>query len=148
MKKYISIILIVIILLVIGFTQFSEFNKKEDTIKVGQTVFSIPQGYEIGPNDALGGNTISNGTNKISIKERNENISKCLKDYIDYHNGSVHVDNLLIDGNNISKTTHYNDTHTHHYFFVKNNKVYDFYATDGNKKMDSTVINIITSNNN
>lgn len=145
MKKYIAIIVIVIILLIIGFTQFSDFNKKEDTIKVGQTVFSLPEGYKLGPNDSLGGNTINNGTNRISIKERNENITKCLEDYIDYHNGSVHIDNIIIDGNNISKTTHYNDTNTHHYFVVKNHKVYDFYATDGNKKMDSTIINMIIS---
>ena len=147
MKKYIAIIVIVvvIILLFMGVTQFSEFNKKEETIKVGQAVFSLPEGYEPGTTDSLGGNTINNGTNRISIKERNENITQCLDDYIDYHNGSVYVENILIDGNNISKTTRYNDTNTHHYFVEKNHKVYDFYATDGNKNMDSTIINMIIS---
>lgn len=146
MKKYIAIIVIVIILLVIGFTQFSEFNKKEDTIRVGRATFTLPEGYEVGPNDALGGNTINNGTNRISIKERpDENITKYLNDYVDYHNGSVSIDSFVIEGNNISKTTVFNDTNTHHYFVVKNHRVYDFYASDGNKKMDSTVISMITS---
>ena len=146
MRKYIAILLIVIILLVIGFTQFSEFNKKNDSINVGRATFTLPKGYEIGPNDALGGNTINNGTNKIGIKEKNdENISRYLNEYIAYHNNSVHVDNFVIDGNNISRTSVSNDTNTHDYFVVKNHKVYDFYASDGNKKMDSTIISMITS---
>lgn len=146
MKKYIAIIAIVIILLIIGFTQFSEFNKTEDTLTVGKATFSMPESYKSGPNDALGGNTITNGSNTIGIKERgDENISKYLNEYIEYHNESVKVENFVIDGNNISKTTHLNDTNTHHYFVVKNHKVYDFYASDGNKKMDSTIIDIITS---
>ena len=127
-----------------------KLSDSDSTFKVGATTFNMPDGYHEGTPNEFGATNITNGTNSIFIVENNDsNIMSYITEYENYINNSRHqsmsIVNFTIDNTQIYKTDNKDDPNIIHYWFVKNKKTYDIYTWDGNKKMDSIVINMITS---
>lgn len=147
MKKKLFLITIAMVFLIFSSCAYAGwFDSK---IKVGDTDFKLPDGYHEGKMNKFGAVNITNGTNSIFLFEQDDaNIQKYINNYkkeIQKQNQSMTIKNFTIDNIVIYKTNNNNNPNTIHYWFVKNNKTYDVYTWDGNKDMDSIVINLIKS---
>lgn len=150
-KKYVLMILIIVILiLIIGFLIYSpNFINQSKTINVGNSNFTMPEGYHMGEKNKFGAVSITNGSNSIFLLE---NEGTDVQGYIHSYekilmgkNETMNVTIFNIDNMEIYKAISLNNTNNIHYFFIKNNKTYDIYTWDGNSNMDSTVIKLIGS---
>lgn len=147
--KTILIIALVIILAIIGIVAYNTFNFSEQTCTVGAATFTLPPGYSEGAKNPYGATNITNGNNTIFIYEYNgSNISEHINEYGNFlkeKNESLDTTKLEIDNNIIYKTSNVKNKATVHYWFAKGNKTYDIYKWDGNKDMDSMVIDLVKS---
>lgn len=142
-------ILIIVLIIIIGFLCYSQFvnntNDNKQYVVVGHSKFIIPEGYKIG-HDQNHAKNLSNGTNSIFLLENNgTDINKYINGYKDYFNNSVVIEKLRVGDYEVYKLTPPNNSNTHHYYFVKDKRVYDIYIWDGNPNIDSEV-NTILSN--
>lgn len=148
-KKYVLIILFIIVLLLAA--NFLIFNpyKFENTFTVGSSKFNMPEGYEKVSTDS-GVVTISDGgKNKIFIDEADEkNINKYISKYekrIASKNQTMTVENITMDNITLYKTNNIDNPGTIHYIFVKNKKVYDVYTWSGTKDLGSIALELAKS---
>ncbi|WP_407453399.1 hypothetical protein [Methanobrevibacter sp.] len=145
-----SILIIIIVIIIIGFATYNQFyNQNSDSIKVGETEFTIPQGYSEGILNTTGDVNLTNGSNSLIIKEYDDtDIQKHINDYINANknrNYTTKISNLTVDKINIYKSNIVNNTNTLHYWFIKHDKVYTVVTWDGNKNTDGKVIELISS---
>ena len=148
-KKFIIIALIIIVLLILGCFIYLDFFNQSNVIKVGNSNFTIPDGYHKGEVNEFGALSITNGSNSIYLSENN---GTDVQGYINIYgnilkekNESINVTSLNIDNFEIFKVTSVNNTNNVHYFFINNNKTYDIYTWGSNDKLDRVIINLIES---
>ena len=146
MKKKNILIIIIVLIILIGVANFTLLNN-EKTVKVGDTTFSIPSGYNVGTSNNLGDTNITNGENSIFIKEHSTtDLHGYLTEYEKYVkslNDTVKVTCSTVDNVNVYKVEKNNDSQVIHYFFVKNGRTYEIYVWDNNPNLDNLVPELI-----
>ena len=153
-KKFGLIIFIVILLLVIfGFMFFNQYHP-ENQIKVGNTIFGLPEGFHQGTNNTENDINITNGYDTLFFKEcGDDNITKYINKYKKYihdkNNNTtvVKINNFTVDNILIYKSTIVNDSSTIHYWFEYNNKTYSIYTWSGNNNYNNIVKDIVKTLN-
>ncbi|MBE6489638.1 MAG: hypothetical protein E7Z83_02140 [Methanobrevibacter sp.] len=144
-KKHYILIAAIIIILLIGFSVFNGSLNFQKEVKVGNSIFTLPNGYTEGSVNSNGDINLTNGTNAIFIKEYNESINSCVDAYKNFktkNNYSIKVQEFNIDTINGYKSTISNESNTH-YWFSYNNKTYCIYSWDENNNLDTTVIELM-----
>ena len=125
-KKY-TIIIIVILLLFIGFAEYSKMSNEKKVINIKGTNFTIPDKYYKSGLNENGDINITNGTNSLFIGHYNETKKKKhINDYFNYctsHNQSATFSNLTIENIIVYKTV-INQNNFKTYWFEKNNQTY------------------------
>lgn len=144
-----SIVLICVILIIfIGFLAYTNFTNQND-LKFNKTTFHLPDGFKEKGLTVSGDRNVSNGYESIYFHEYNNNdINNYVNNYIHERNESnftAILTNFTVDNTTVYKTTIVNQTHSIHYWFVKNNNVYSIYTWDGDKKTDKIVEDLIRS---
>lgn len=144
-KKIIYILIIILILLVSFIGVFTYF---QNTIKVGEAYFTLPEGYECVANGAY--TNITNDKNEYIILSYNDtnDVKKVVNDYIKYnnnHNLSISLSNSNIGEYTVYKSTMENNTGIVHYWFVYNNKVYQIYTHSANSNVEKIICDLISS---
>lgn len=146
-KKWI-IIICVMILLVVGFIAFYSYTNHENEVKIGESIFQIPDGYHIGNSTKDGAVNLTNGTNNIYInKYDDKNVKEYVNAYIDKaeeYNHTAKISNFTV-GKTLVYKSNINKSSNVHYWFVKNNKTYTIYSLDKNPEIDSITIKLIES---
>ena len=142
-------LLIIIILIVIGIVVYNNSIEK-DQIQIGNTIFSMPEGYSIKQSNETEAN-ITNGFNTFFISKcNNNNIKKLIDDYKtlkEEDNCTIHESNITINNLIVYKATVTNDTSYVHYWFNYNNETYTIYTWDANKNMDEVISDLINKSN-
>lgn len=149
-KKYILIILLVVILLAIGVTFYSgSFNQNK--ISVGNAEFTIPDGYHKGVNNQLNDLNLTNGYNSIFFaKYDGEDVESSVDEmsaFIKNQNQTPYLTNFTVDNVLVHKLTIINNTQYYRYWFVDNGVTYCIYTWDGNANTDNLVTDLIKSIN-
>ncbi|MBR3139447.1 MAG: hypothetical protein IKF11_01080 [Methanobrevibacter sp.] len=148
-KKLIMVLMAIAILLIMSVAVYAIPFFGPEILTVGNCSFDMPDGYSLNGTNKYCATAISNGTNTIYLLEQNStDVNKYIKEYensIKEKNESMKIQNLTIDGMKIYKTDNKDNPNTVHYWFVKGNHTYDIYKWDANKKMDTTVMNLINS---
>lgn len=145
-KKY-SIILVIIVLIIIGLIGHVFLFNSQKTVDVGDTCFTLPDGYSIGNLNKDGDINITNGDSDIFINEYNDNnIDKHIDKYlasVNKTNYTFEYSNFTINNNSISRVDV--EGKTVHYWFIINEKVYTIYSWNENDDLDSIVLGLIKS---
>lgn len=141
------VLIIIIVVIVIGIGIFDFFN--QNTVKVGESTFNIPEGYREGNLNEVGAVNLTNGYSSIFLSEYNTtDVESYVEGYVknlEDQNISVDVVNYTVDDVMVYKSDNKNDSGNIHYWFVKNNKMYTVYTWDGSKEIESVVENFINS---
>lgn len=136
--------MIIILLLIIGFLLFNNFSTQNSTVKIGDAVFTLPNGYKEDGVNEYGALTITNGTNSIYLVEHNDkDISKHVSEYenvTNYKNETMRIENFTMNNTLFYKTNNVDNPNTVHIWFVKNNNTYDIYKFDKNSKFQDSVM--------
>lgn len=115
-------------------------------MSVDGVTFDIPDSYSVVEDNNKF--NLTNGKNSIFIKKTTTNdINKTIEDYIkskEMMNNTFKVINLNIDDIDIYKVSVDNTTISH-YWFEKNNKVYEVYTWSANQNTDLIVSDLIKS---
>ena len=142
------LLVILIAVLSIGFL----FNSTDNKVEVGSTYFSLPSGFEqesMIKEDNFVAVNITNGKNTIKIVEyKNTNVKNLIDNYIkikNQDNHTVKVETLEIDSKPVYKSTDTSDSKIIHYWFEKNNKVYEIYSWDANSNTAGVIEKLISS---
>ena len=148
-KKIVIIVLaIVALLLIVNFTIINPINT-ENKVTVGSTNFILPEGYIQGDTNTFDAVNITNGTNTVFISESDDdNITKVVRSYrknIENKGQTMTVDRFHMDNYIFYKTNNVDNPGNIHYFFEKNNKVYDVYCWDGNADLGSIALELAKS---
>lgn len=147
-KTIIIIILCIILIIIAGLVIFS--HSINNTIKVGQTNFNIPQGYAEVYTKNNSANIIK-GKNSIGIVCYDDNnINEHVNNYtLMKKNESIDIETREFNINNIQvfKSNAENDNSTIHYWFINNNKVYEICSWNGDSNTDNIARNLIESTN-
>lgn len=145
-KKIIGILIIVLIIIICGVTLFNSFN---NDVTVGNTTFSLPNGFQNAGFTDSGNVNISNGYESIYIHEFDDNnITKHVNEYVNdriENNFTSNLTNFTVGNKVVYKTVIINQTHSMHYWFINDNKTYSIYTWDGIPKMDQIVSDLILS---
>lgn len=138
-------LLIVIVLILVGSFIFYEVNYNINHAKLGVAYFEIPEGFhEVNTPNII---NLTNGTNSIFIlKHTNNDIGSAIKEYKNMigNNYSVNITKFRINNIEVSKST-INGSNTIHYWFIKNDNLYEIYTWSGNSQTDSIVNGLISS---
>lgn len=142
--KYIAGILIIAVLLLIGAGLI--INDK-DCIKIENTKFKIPDGYNVTDNGKV--YNLTNGKDSICIEKKvgNLDINSTIDHYLKIkqkENASAKVSNLTADNILIYKVDIKNSTSCH-YWFEDNGKVYSIFTVNKSINTDPLVISLINS---
>ncbi|MBQ2832677.1 hypothetical protein [Methanobrevibacter sp.] len=151
-KSILFVIIIVILLVIIGFMGLNMINNStnstQETVLVGSSNFTLPEGYHEGESNSYGDVNITNGEISIFLLEYHDSdLNKHIGDY----NNSINDENQTLSltnftYNNIMVYKAINNAHpnTVHYWYVCNNKTYSIYSWDyGN--LDDIVTELIQS---
>lgn len=148
-KKYKILILILIISLfligIIGYLNI--FNQNQ--IQIGGQNFKLPNGYYEGSLNDAGDVNLTNGYNTIFIacydgNNTSQYVEKT-KSFVESQNFTPIITNFTFKNIYVDKLTLENNTQYSHYWFKKDNKIFDIYTWDGNNNMDKMVSNLIES---
>ena len=132
--KYIIIILAILLIVVGGYYLICS----TDSVKVGNTYFSIPEGYSVTDNGKY--YNFTSGNNSMCLRkdiESNANVS--IEGYI---NNKYVKDNVTVDISNFNanvpayKATIKEDSRVQYYWFDDGGKVYIFYTWSSNSNSD------------
>ena len=153
-KKFGLIILIVILFLAIfGFMFFNQYNNAENQIKVGNTLFNLPEGFHQGTANKANDINVTNGYDTLFFKECGDsNITKYIKEYKNYkheeNNTTIdNINNFTVKNIVVYKSTVVNESSSIHYWFDYNNKTYSIYTWSANGNCDSIVKDIVNNLN-
>jgi hypothetical protein len=149
MNKKIILILAIILLLIIGFCVFTNMPLKENEIKVGNTIFTLPDGYNKSDVNDFGNVNITNGNNSLSISAANDNdiikyTTKYNQNAID-RNYSINFTNITIGNIPVYKSTLLNNSQVTHYWFVDKEQVISISTWDADKNTEKSVLKLIES---
>ena len=121
-------------------------NIPQNSIKVGHTYFTLPQGYEEVNSDGRTAN-IAKNNNTIAITYYSDtDIMGHVKNYtIQKKNDTIQTTEQTINNIKVYKSTIKNDTKTAHYWFISDNKVYEFCSWRGDQNTDNIAYDLIKS---
>lgn len=148
-KKSIAIIILVIILLGVGFAfyyQHYQSSTSSDTVKVGSSKFVIPNGYHAVENN--GSVNVTDGKASLCLHCHNDSD---IMGHVNYYsnvkkskNESINITNFNVNGITVYKSNLV-DKKNIHYWFMKNDELYEFYTWQGNQNTDKLVSTLISS---
>lgn len=148
-KKYIALICVILII-IIGFLAYTNFAN-QNNLKLNKTTFHLPEGFHENGLTTTGDVNVTNGYESIYFHEyNNSDVKNCVNSYIHERkesNFTPILTNFTAGNTTVYKTTIANQTHSIHYWFVKNDNVYSVYTWDGNKKTDKLVTDLIMTAN-
>lgn len=144
-KKYILIIIIIIVLIAIPLAVI--YTDSSNQVQIGSNTFKLPQGFKVVDSSKSDVVNITNGYDTIYLKECGDNditkyVNKYVKDIKD-NNKTAKTKNFTVDNVIVYKSTVVNNTHTIHYWFEHNGKVYTCYTYDANKNTEDIVTDLI-----
>ena len=144
--KYVIIIIAVILLLSIGFFVYENYSN-QNTIKVDNAIFAMPEGFHFaGDAKDL---TITDGSSSIGfLSHDGKNLTKHVNEYIKLKkkdNFSTHIENFTVNDVFVSKSNVVGDNKTVHYWFVVKDKVYEIFTRDANSNTENIIKDIISS---
>ena len=152
-KKTIALIsVIAILVIIIGFLVFTQFSSpsNENYIVVGNTNFTLPEGFHVGATNKLGDINITNGTCTVFIsKHDSDNITTYVKGYeksVKAQNGTITLSNVTVDNITVCKSVN-NQSGVEHFWFTKNGKVFSIYEWKNYSNFDDLVFELIRSTN-
>lgn len=149
MDKKIKILILVIIIALIAVGVITNMPLKENEIKVGNSIFTLPDGYNKSDIKEFGNENITNGTNSLSISAANNNdIVKFMKDYnqsATNRNYTVEFTNFTIGKLPIYKSTLTNNSRVTHYWFVDKDQVISISTWNEDKNTQEKVVQLIES---
>lgn len=144
-----SLILLVVCILVFSFvalTYAGVFNH-EESVKIGDVNFKLPEGYKYMGANKHGYETASNGLNGFCLDCYNDiNISKHIQDYkkdCDSKNKTYKTSNFTVGGINVYKLV--DSKNASQYWFVHDGKTYNFSTWKKVSNMDDIVKSLINS---
>ena len=150
-KKYTIVIIIIVILMFIGFTEYTKISHDEKVINLNGTNFTIPDKYHESGSNKNGHINITNGTNSFFIGYyKDPYIKSHINEYFNYSsnkNQTVSFSNLTVENNLVYKTVN-NQNHVRSYWFEKNNQTYLIHDGGDNSIEESTFLDLIKSTNN
>ncbi|WP_298501552.1 hypothetical protein [uncultured Methanobrevibacter sp.] len=149
MNKYIKILILVIIISLIALCVFNNMPLRENEIKVGNTIFTLPDGYAKSNVNEFGNINITNGNNSLSISAANNNdIIKYINEYnqsANDRNYTAIFKNFTVGDVPIYKSTLLNNSRVNHYWFVDKDKVIAISTWDAENNTDDIVLKLIES---
>lgn len=136
-KSIIFVLIIIILLLIVGFMGYNLINNNKpstpETVLVGTSNFTLPDGYYVGKSNNYGDLNITNGKISIFLLEYPDgNLSKYVVNYENSINQSVVLTNFTYNNIVVFKGTPSIQSNTVHYWYVCNNKTYSVYSWDYN----------------
>ena len=144
-KKIIIVSVILVILIVcVGFFIYSN-----NTVKVDNTYFSIPEGYSAFDND--GYFNITNGKEYMCIIKNvsHDDLNKSMNSYIktkkSNENTTVSISNFSVNNYTIYKSVSNSNGHVYHYWFADDSKIYEFFTWSGDSNSDYIVSKLVMS---
>ena len=154
MNNKLYALIIILLLVVIGFLIFSgDFSNGSTTFVVGDTNFTLPDGYSIKGLNDLGDLILisDDGKNPIYIAKYNNKgtVKGIMKDYVsgrEQLNESISVSNLTINGIEMYKSTNEKNG-ANHFWFGSKGDVYSIYTWNKNKDIDNIVIQLLSNSN-
>lgn len=115
-----------------------------NTVKVGSSELTLPDGYYDDGFNKFGDVQITDGKHPIYLIEYNDtDANKHAQEYLASQKGtneSVTLSQFDIDGRTIYKSSSDKRPSTVHYWFEKGNKSYEIYKWNQNPKMDELVM--------
>ena len=147
MDKKILGIIIILTIIVGAFILVYETNYVHNSVKVGNTYFTLPYGYhEVNTNGHI---NITDGNTPMGLGvHEDSDIDKYIDKYIKLNekkNVSVKIHEFKVNDVIIHKSLVENNTRVIHYWFINDGKVYEFYTWFGNSKTDEVVSDLIKS---
>ena len=143
MNKKIIGIVVIIAILILGFSIYTQ-----NTIKVGNTYFAIPEGYTVV--DEGDYYNLSSNINSICIvkKVHEENVKTLIDGYShskkSSENDSLEITKFNVDNYTVYKSVSSKNPKTLHYWLVKDEKtIYEFFTWSGDSNTDRIVTNLI-----
>lgn len=141
--KYAGVLLIIFLLIIMGFLLFNNFST-QNTVKVGDANFLLPNGYKEDGVNKFGALTITNGTNQFYIiKHDDSNVSRHISEYeklVKEKNESMTIKNITMSNTIFYKTNNIDNPQVVHYWFVKNGNTYEIYKYNENNEFESQVM--------
>lgn len=142
-KKH-FLVLFSIIIIIVGFSLFI-INDSYTNINLGGTHFKPIDGYKHVKKDNY--INFTNDKNFIFIKTSNSTINSSISSYLKSKgNVSYQLSNFSVDGLNVYKLVLKNYT-IGHFWFEKNNKVYEIYTWNYDEPTNVDIMNLIKSAN-
>ena len=150
LKKKLAIILIIIIIVVGAIILYTSSSQQ---IKVGDAYFNVPNGYQAqNVSDKLVRLVSDDKVLYINGNINESNIDKAVSDYVNFknrsENTSVMVSDLNENGYNFHKSIAVTNSSIVHYWFIKENKIYEIYTSTADSNTDKLISSIVNTNNN
>lgn len=143
MNKKLIIIIAIVAILLLGFY----FMYTQNTIKIDNTYFTIPEGYHVIDEGDFINLTSDNNYLCLMKNPVDENITTVTHKYSDYkkshENDTLKFENYQVNGHSVTKSTSVKHPEIVHYWFVKDGKTYEFYTWASNSNSDRLVANLI-----
>lgn len=142
-KKIIAIIVILISILVAGF-----FFYTQNTVKVGNSYFTVPEGYHvIDEGDYI--NLTSESNYMCLVKKvADDNINNSIEKYKDNKvsgNDTLNFSKFTAGDVEVTKSVSNKNQNVFHYWFVKDGKTYEAFTWSGNSNSDNLLKNLINT---
>lgn len=145
-KSLILLVVCILVFSVVALTYAGVFNH-EESVKIGDVNFKLPEGYKSMGVNKYGYETASNGLHGFCLDCYNDtNISKHIKEYkdeCDSKNKTYKTSNFTVDGIDVYKLV--DSKNASQYWFVHDGKTYNFSTWKEVFKMDDIVRSLINS---
>ena len=149
MKKKLAIIIIIILIVLVGAVIFYESSSQQ--IKVGDAYFNVPKGYQAqNVSDKLVRLVSDDKILYINGNVTGSNIDKAVSDYVNFknrtENTSIMVSDINENGYNFHKSIAVTNSSIVHYWFIKENKIYEIYTSTADSNTDKLISSIVNTN--
>lgn len=148
-KKKVIILILIFILIVIGAFVFYESSLSQK-VKVGDSYFTIPKEFQ---KEDISDNLVRFIANDkilfINSDINASDIDSAVSNYVKFKNQSenlsINVQKLDLDGLTVYKSVVQNNSSVVHYWFIKDNHIYEIYTPTFDSNMETVILNIIKS---
>ena len=148
-KSIYVILIIVVMLLVFGFTSLNNLSNLDPTVKFGNVEFTLPDNYYKKDTTDSGNVVITDGDKEITIlRYDDKNVKNHIQKYEDYvksKNQTIKLKDFKAGGMQVYKSTINENSKVIHYWFVKNGKTYSIYTSNADKNTGDIILNMIKS---
>lgn len=142
-KKILAIIVVVIAILILGFVFYTQ-----NTVKVGNAYFTVPEGYHVV--DEGNHFNLTSGNNYMCLVKNvsNDDINKSIDAYTKNKkasNDTLKFSKFSSGDVSVTKSVSSKDAKVFHYWFEKDGKKYEAFTWSGDSNSDKLLINLINS---